>query len=254
MLCPGRSQLAEGDESWEAEMTRSMISAIPVELLGRLPIFAGLTPEQAAIASRDARQVALAKGAVLFRRGDPSRCIYFVLNGQMQLTVSAPGGAEKVVEIIAAGQSFGEAVAFLGRPYPVTAVALVRTDLLAVSTDAVLDLLDRDPLFARRMLANMATRLHRMVDDVESYTLRSGIQRVAGFLLHRVPDNPCQLAAEQTVTLPVSKHVLASRLNLAPETLSRILHELSTAGLISVRGRLITLHDVRRLTAELEWR
>ena len=52
---------------------------------------------------------------------------------------------------------------------------------------------------------------------------------------------------EITIALPTSKQVIASRLSLTPETLSRVFHDLATARLISVHGKQITVHDVRRL-------
>lgn len=225
------------------------------DVLRRLPLFAGLTPEQIEVIGAGSHFTSLARGEVLFHQGDPVRGFFFVLRGQVQLAVSSAEGAEKVVEIVAAGESFGEAVVFEGLRYPVTSTALVATDLLAVSSAAVLDLLDRDPAFARRMLANMAVRLRRLVRDVESYSLRSGVQRVVGFLLHeaQAAGGDAGSGARPTVHLTTSKHVLASRLNLAPETFSRVLRELSAEGLISVEGRRIALLDPSRLEAQLEW-
>src|SRR5690606_39004237 len=126
---------------------------------------------------------------------------------------------------------------------------VVATRMLAVSSKAVLDLLDTDPSFARRMLANMAIRLRRLIRDVEAYSLRSSVQRVAGYLLYeaRGAEARGDQRSECTVTLPTRKQVLASRLNIAPETLSRVLRDLSDEGLISVEGRRITLHDTARL-------
>jgi len=81
---------------------------------------------------------------------------------------------------------------------------------------------------------------------VESYSLRSSAQRVIGYLLqHCPPENDCQGTLE--LTLPTSKQVIASRLNLTPETLSRILHDLTQAKLIEVHGRNIKVPDLRRL-------
>jgi len=176
-----------------------------------------------------------------------------VVRGQMQLAVSTAEGSAKVVEIVTAGETFGEAVVFDGLTYPVTATALVGTRLLGVSSRAVLGLLDTDPAFARRLLANMAVRLRRLIRDVEAYSLRSSVQRVIGFLLYDAADDaPGEAAGECVVELPTRKQVLASRLNIAPETLSRILHDLSAEGLISVDGRRIVLHDVPRLEARLD--
>jgi CRP-like cAMP-binding protein len=229
---------------------RSTLPA-PSDFLAQLPLFSGLTALQLDALAAGARFTGLGKGGILFHQGDPVHGFYFVLGGQVQLSVATPGGAEKVVEIVAAGESFGEAVVFEGLRYPVTATALVGTDLLAVSSAAVLDLLDRDPSFARRMLANMAVRLRRLIRDVESYSLRSAVQRVVGFLLHQA--GAAGSGGRCTVVLPTSKQVLASRLNLTPETLSRVLRDLSLAGLIDVAGPRITLHDVPALTAHLEW-
>ncbi|MEV5984587.1 Crp/Fnr family transcriptional regulator [Streptomyces sp. NPDC052051] len=221
------------------------------ELLSRLPLFAGLTSEQLGVISAGCSSVTLARGRVLFHQGDPVRGFFFVLGGQMQLSVSTGDGSEKVVEIVSAGESFGEAVVFDGSTYPVTATALVGTEMLAVAGRAMLELLDRDPSFARRMLGNMAVRLRRLVRDVESYSLRTGEQRVIGFLLHNATtDEECR----DQVRLPVSKQILASRLNLTPETFSRVLHGLSAQSLISVRGRCIALHDTTALRDKLAWR
>ncbi len=54
-------------------------------------------------------------------------------------------------------------------------------------------------------------------------------------------------AAPYTVTLPTSKAIVASRLNLTPEHLSRILHDLTEAGLIAVDGREVKIADVTKL-------
>jgi CRP-like cAMP-binding protein len=47
--------------------------------------------------------------------------------------------------------------------------------------------------------------------------------------------------------LPTSKQIIASRLNLTPETLSRVFNDLSHQRLITVHGKQITINDVKRL-------
>ena len=96
--------------------------------------------------------------------------------------------------------------------------------------------IEHDPRFARKMLAGLSRRMHGLICDLESNALRSGTQRVIGFLLQ---DEATGEGAQ--VTLSVSKAVLASRLNLTPEHFSRILSDLSAHGLISVQGRLVTI-------------
>ena len=134
----------------------------------------------------------------------------------------------------------------LERAYLVHAECLADSLLLHVPKQAVFDAIDADPGFARRMLAGLSFRLHELVSDVEAYSMRSAAQRLVGYLL-----NLCdgQADREGRVSLPTSKHLVASRLNLTPETLSRILHTLADEELIRVEGRAVTICDLERLKA-----
>lgn len=215
-------------------------------LLARQPLFQELTPEQLAPIAAGTREKRLAKGEMLFQKGDMPKGFYIVVFGQIKLAFPSATGNEKVVEVLGPRASFGEAVMFMDRPYPIFAEALTDTLLLHVSMQAVFDLLAADAIFAKRMLAGMAMRLHSLVNDVESYSLRSSAQRVIGYLLQHCPEGQsCEGPLE--IVLPTSKQIIASRLNLTPETLSRIFHELSEAGLITVQGKVIQAHDMRRL-------
>ncbi|WP_454457129.1 Crp/Fnr family transcriptional regulator [Thauera phenylacetica] len=212
-------------------------------LLRRIPLFSELSEADIQLVARYTRERQVARGEVLFQRGDLPHGFYFVVSGQVKLAFSSSQGTEKVVEIIGPMQSFGEAVMFMNHPYPVFAEALSETVLVHVGQAVVSELIDQDSTFARKLLAGMAIRLHGLIQDVETYSLRSSTQRVIGYLL-QVADNdaPCEIA------LPTSKQVIASRLNLTPETLSRIFHDLSNAGLITVQGKRVSLHDPVRLS------
>lgn len=203
-----------------------------------------------------------ARGEMLFRVGEPCDEFHVVISGQVKLFALAPSGQEKVIELISPGQPFAEALMFTGRPYIVNAQALVESLILTVKKQAVLREIENDHRFALRMLAGISKRMHGLIHDVESYSLRSGTQRVIGYLLHEeTPDLPIAHASandasesaeppmQRTVTLPVSKATLASRLSLTPEYFSRVLHELINEGLIEVDKRHIRITDTQRLAA-----
>lgn len=210
------------------------------EILSRLPLFQELSLEQIAVVAGGTRERRLARGEMLFQKGDLPRGFFVVLAGQVKLAFPSAQGNEKVVEILGPRQSFGEAVMFMDRPYPLFAEALVDSLLLHIGHDTVFDLLGSDLTFARKLLAGMSSRLHGLVQDVESYSLRSLTQRVIGYLLQNSPEEGVG-SAEVQVRLPTSKQVIASRLNLTPETLSRVFHDLSERGLIRVSGKEITI-------------
>jgi CRP-like cAMP-binding protein len=226
-----------------------MTTSYPVNieaLLTHIPLFNSLAPEEIARIARSTREVHAGKGEILFHKGDPCNGFHLVVYGQVKLAFTSAQGGEKVVEIIGAGQSFGEAIMLMDRPYIVFAQTLADSLLLHVSKNAVFDELQRDPAFARKMLAGMAIRLHQLMTDVESYSLRSGKERIIGYLLRELPEG-AQDGKDVAVTLQTSKGVIASRLNLTQEHFSRILHELTELGLIVVEGRKIHIPNVANL-------
>ncbi|MCX7892790.1 MAG: Crp/Fnr family transcriptional regulator [Burkholderiales bacterium] len=216
--------------------------------LANLPLFKELSAEELDRVAAATRQVHAERGQVLFHRGDPASGFYVVVFGQVKLAFVGSSGAEKVVDIVAPGGSFGEAVMFMEQPHVVTAQALADTLLLHVAKDAVFAEVERDPRFARRMIGGMARRMRQLVADLESYSMRSGTERVIGFLLSSCGE-AAPGATTLTVTLPAAKGVIASRLNLTQEHFSRILHDLSAAGLIEVHGREVRILDCQRLRA-----
>lgn len=213
-------------------------------LLGHLPLFSALDGEFLDRIAAVAEEHKLARGEVLFRQNDPCNGFYVVVHGQIKLAVTAPNGNEKVLELIPARMSFGEAVMFLNRPFPVTAEALTDSLVLGIPREPVQDLIDTDAFFARKMLAGLSLRLHSLVKDVEAYALRSSTQRLIGYLLGEAGD---VAYGSLEIDLPTSKQVLASRLSVTPETFSRILHNLQAAGLVEVNGKAIRVADVVKL-------
>lgn len=214
--------------------------------LANIPLFKEMQPEEISRITASTKEIHVARGDVLFRKGDPCDGFHIVVYGQIKLAFVSSGGNEKVVEIMAPGQSFGEAVMFMEKPYVVTAQALADSMLLHIAKSAVIAEIEDDPLFARKMVAGLSRRLHSLIHDLESYSLHSGTQRVIGYLLRSEPESEPS-GAPLSVELPSKKNIIASRLNLTPEHFSRILHDLIEDGLIEVEGRSIVIPDIERL-------
>ena len=221
---------------------------IPIhDFLANIPLLRDASAEEVERMAAGTRRVYAQKGEVLFRRGEPCEGFWIVLYGQVKLTVTSTQGMEKVIEIVGPGLTFGEAIMFMDMPYVVSTQTLADSLLLHVSKTTVFAELERNPAFARKMLAGLSRRLHGLIRDVESYSMRSGTERVIGFLMRIDSNEDAEGGNEATMTLPASKVTIASRLNLTPEHFSRILHDLSAAGLIEVSGKTIRVPDLRRL-------
>lgn len=189
-------------------------------------------------------------GERIFSVGDQSQAFYVVVTGKVKLFVTAPSGQEKVIELIEPSHSFAEAFIFLDKPCMVHAQTLIDSLLLRVSKEVVVGEIRRDPQLAMNMLAGISRRLHGLIRDVEGYTLRSGMQRLIGYLLRDIEDGePGDAMVPVTVELRATKATIASRLSLTPEYFSRVLHELEEAGFIQIDKREIRILDVPGLAA-----
>jgi len=227
-------------------MSRPKIST--QTFLSRLPLFEELAPAELDRVAAGTTELHVPRGEIVVNRGDPCVGFHVVIYGQVKLAFLSPQGGEKVVEIIPAGHSFGEALMFMGKPYIVMAQTLADSMLLHVSRKAVFDEIERSADFARRMLAGLSRRLHSLISDVESYSMQSGTERVIGYLL-RQDEELAAANSAYVMRLTTSKAVVASRLNVTPEHFSRILHDLTEQKLIEVEGREIRIVDPARLRA-----
>ncbi len=227
-----------------------MLPMVPVQDyvagLRRAYLFAGLADAHLQTLLRSAQEISLAAGATLFRHGQPAARFFFVGEGLIKLFRLSTEGDEKIIEIIRPGETFAEAVMFMGLQgrYPVNAEAVSDARLLAFNQKVFLDLLRGSPEACFGLLGSMSRRLHMLVNQIDTLTLQNATYRLVGYLLEQIPAG---VKASSEVQLTTPKSVIASRLAIQPETLSRILARLRHGGLIDVQGSLIVVRDIEAL-------
>jgi CRP-like cAMP-binding protein len=242
--------LPDGGPQWRTQPPERTVDIRAFDLpryLRVLPLFSDLSPAELERLALGCQLRRYTRGETIFRVGEPCEEFHVTVTGQVKLYAVSPAGQEKVIELVGPGGSFAEALMFTGRPYIINAQSLNDSLLLSVKKAAVVSEIERDARFAMCMLAGISRRLHGLVHDVQAYALHSGVQRVIGYLLRDVPTDEQGASESITVSLPVSKSVIASRLSLTPEYFSRVLHELEAAGLIEIDKRDIRILDARRL-------
>ena len=216
--------------------------------LANLPLFEEIAPADLQRLAQGCRLRNFSRGENIFSVGMPCEEFHVTVTGQVKLFALSPSGQEKVIELAGPGISFAEALVFTGKPCIINAQALSESIVLSVGKAAVVREIEDDPRFAMHMLAGISRRLYGLVHDVQAYSLHNGMQRVIGYLLHPLEENPATSSALK-VSLPVSKATIASRLSITPEYFSRVLHELESAGLISVDKREIHIPNAARLAS-----
>lgn len=215
-----------------------------IEQFRRIYLFSGLTDQELARVAAHASFRELAAGDILFRLGDACNHFFLVQTGVMKLYRLSQSGEEKVIELISPDQLFAEAVMFMGARYPVYAQAVEPVRLIVFDSQDFSDLLHSNTELCFRLMAAMSRRMHGLINEIDRLTLHSGTQRLIQYLLDQLPEG---VAPSHSIHLRVPKLVIASRLGIQPETLSRILSKLRQEGLLEISEETILLRDVAAL-------
>lgn len=213
-----------------------------IDALKQSHLFARLSDLQLGRVYRHCRIVQLEDGQQLFSQGEDVVNFYLVLKGKMKLFRVSPDGQEKIIEIVATGGTFAEALMFMDHPYyPVSAAALTETVVIGIDAKDFKAMLWDSVDTCLLLLGDMSFRLRKLVNEIDKLTLHSGTCRVASYLIEHAPED------EEVFDLDVAKSVIAARLSVKPETFSRIIKNLREQGIISIDGNKITIHNRQAL-------
>jgi len=216
-----------------------------VEILRSNILFAALNEQQFSRVLSGSRKIQLKEGELLFQQQQQASFFYCLQIGSIKLFRLSVDGAEKVIEIIAPGQTFAEAVMFMsGHAYPVNAQALSHSELIQVDMNVFRKILAESPQTCLNILGKMSQKLHGMVQEIEQLTVQNAKMRLIQFLLRMIPP---ESEVPYSIRWNTPKTVLASRLSIRPETFSRVLQQLSQEGMIKVDKKSITILDIHGL-------
>ncbi len=214
-----------------------------VETLKDAAIFARLSTEQLAAVARRSRTVKLVAGETLFTHGSPAEALFLLVRGQLKLYRTSPEGNEVIVEVLEPGATFAETRVFVEDPrYHLSCNALVDSEVIAIDAQNFLAVLKQSVETCLLLLRKISERAEHLVNEIDRLALQSSTCRVAGYLLGQLPPG------RNEYLLKVPKGVLAGRLAIRAETLSRILKQLAAEGIVSVSGRnLVHVHSREKL-------
>jgi CRP-like cAMP-binding protein len=208
--------------------------------LTRCVLFKTLAPAALGQLTERAKTVSIRRGARIYDAGERCPGVYIVVSGRVMLSVGAQPEAGKVIDLIGNGGHFGLAAAILDGVQNVAADALIDSVLIVVPRAVLLELAAEHAELGLQIATALSRGIVSLTDDIEAYSLHSGRQRVANYLLRIAAANA---ARSRPFPLPAKKSIIASRLGLTPEYFSRMLHDLIVTHAIVVEGRQITILD-----------
>lgn len=210
------------------------------ELLGflaRIPLLSKLSEASLSSLARDARLKNIDKGEILFFQSDASDAAYIVRSGHVSIVLNSSDGREMVINEMHSGDLFGELGILTKRPRSTSAVARTKGELLMIPASVFLDVIEREPHFALRMLEMTANRLQVSGKRESALAFLDAQARLARLLLE------LEEREQDKGYVTISQEELAQHTGLIRQTVAKALGKWRRVGwLITGRGRILILN------------
>ena len=212
-------------------------------ILGQTRLFMGLDEETLGEIAAHTEIKNFTKGEHLFYQNDVAHAFYVVIDGWVSVYRGSPDGQQTIMHVFKNGESFAEPAALSFGFFPANALAESNCTVLEISMGSFKSILMNNSDMVLNIINNLSQRLYSMVNELEKLQTRNAPLRLAEFILELCPD----VEGKASISLPFSKHCLAARLKLKPESLSRAFTSLKQYGVVTDRGSKITVENLDRL-------
>jgi CRP/FNR family transcriptional activator FtrB len=181
-------------------------------------------------------------GVVLAHEGERPDFLHVLVQGSVEF-FSVSRGRETTLSFLRPPGAFILAAVVLDQLYLKSARTTESSVVVLIPADAVRDVFNKDPAFARSVVAELAVRYRGLVKDLKNQRLRTGLERLANWILAHND----KIGRPGSFKLPIEKKALANLVGMRPENLSRSFGELAELG-VEVDGATMTILDMEALT------
>lgn len=217
------------------------------EVLGRLPLFAGLEPADLQSLGALVRKRSFPKGSTVFSEGEPVAGLYFLMLGRLKIIRRSVDGQESIIHVLRTGEIFGGAAFFDRGPLPATAETLADSVVGVLERRDLEELLRQRPQVAMKMLEAMGERLRETQRRLAGLSRQDVSSRLAEVLLILGRKFGTAAGAELRLGAPLTHQELADLIGSSRETVSRILGDFRRRGLVEITREAWVLKRVAEL-------
>lgn len=185
-------------------------------------------------------------GQTVFARGQSSRALVVLLSGAVAMGVAAAGGAMRTERLVHGPAWLDASSVWLGGAHVLDAIALTPARVAELARAPLQALLDQRPQLAQALLVSLAREVHRLTVHTHELMHKDAPARLASWLCAR--QQPLDADPDRgVVQLAERKSDIASQLGMTPETMSRLMRNLSDRGVIEVEGYTVRVLDPKAL-------
>jgi CRP/FNR family transcriptional regulator, cyclic AMP receptor protein len=212
-------------------------------------LFRTLAPDLMREAARLSRVERLARGAVLFHKGEEGDALYGVITGAVRIYVASSDGRELTLALMEPGDVFGEIALLDGLPRTADAAAVTAATLLAIPRAPFIAWVEHEPRMMRHVIEMLCERLRQVNEDLSDVIFLDLRARLAKKLLALAVAHGQSAEDGVRIELRLSQTDLAFMLGVTREAVNKQLHVLIREGLLRLDHGHVVLLDRPRLLA-----
>jgi CRP-like cAMP-binding protein len=220
-----------------------------IATLAQTALFGGLSKSSLANLAQLAEWRTFATDGFVFRRGDAGLHLFIIHRGRVRFGTGAMDGREVTLNLLGPGAVFGEMGFADGGPRTADAVASEPAELLALSRRELLPFLKGEPEAMLQMMAALATRARWISESYEDAAFLDLPARLAKRLLFLSRHFGYDTPGGRRLAASLTHRELANHMNVARESITRLIQKWRREGLIEEHRGIMVLKDVRKLEA-----
>jgi CRP-like cAMP-binding protein len=194
------------------------VAASKLSVLRKHPYFSDLEPEAFDQLCRYAKHSTLKRGATLFAKGDPGHSLFAVISGTVKISISSPDGRNAILNLIGAGEIFGEIALLDGLSRTTDATANTNCELFTIDRREFIPFVRSQPALAMKFIELLCTRLRWTSDQVEQIILQNLPGRLASALLRLTEKHKL---APQGRTIAITQQEISEMVGMTRESINK---------------------------------
>jgi CRP/FNR family cyclic AMP-dependent transcriptional regulator len=225
------------------------ISSGKLAVLRKHPIFCDLAPEALDQLCRYAKHATLKRGATIFSKGDPGNSLFAVISGTVKISISSADGRNAILNLIGAGEIFGEVAVLDGQARTADAIANTNCEIFVIDRREFLPFVRSQPVLAMKFIELLCTRLRWTSDQVEQVILQNLPGRLASALIRLTEKH--QLAPGGR-TIAVTQQEISEMVGMTRESINKQLRVWATRKWVRLEHGAIVVLKAEPLQALAE--
>src|SRR5882757_3714498 len=232
----------------EKQAGPSSFASSKLSVLRKHPYFVDLEPEAFDQLCRYAKHTTLKRGATIFSKGDPGNSLVAVISGTVKISISSPDGRNAILNLIGAGEIFGEIALLDGQPRSADCTANTNCELFIIDRREFIPFVRSQPTLAMKFIELLCARLRWTSDQVEQIILQNLPGRLASALLRLTEKH--KPSPGRTIT--VTQQEISEMVGMSRESINKQLRAWESRGWVRLEHGAIVVLDAGSLQALAE--